>query len=65
MKRNERAAGVTVEIFVGKDGQFYVRTKARNRQVGTVSEGYRRKSSAVRAARRWFPRLPIVFVAGA
>ena len=66
MKRNERDAATVVEIFEGKDGQFYVRTKARNRRVGTVSEGYQRKSSAVRAARRWFPGLPqVILKAGA
>jgi uncharacterized protein YegP (UPF0339 family) len=62
MKRNEREAATVVEIFPGKDGLFYVRTKARNRQVGAVSEGYRRKSSAVRAANRWFPGLPQVIL---
>lgn len=62
MKRNERDAATVVEIFEGKDAQFYVRTKARNRKVGTVSEGYQRKSSAVRAARRWFPGLPLVIL---
>jgi uncharacterized protein YegP (UPF0339 family) len=62
MKRNERDAVTKVEIFTGKDGAFYFRTKARNRQVGTVSEGYRRKSSAVRGAGRWHPGIPVIFV---
>lgn len=62
MKRNERNAATVVEIFQGKDGLWYVRTKARNRQTGTVSEGYRRKSSAVRAANRWHPGIPQVIL---
>lgn len=62
MKRNERDAGTTVEIFQGKDGAWYFRTKARNRQTGDVSEGYRRKSSAVRAAKRWHPGVPQVIL---
>lgn len=65
MKRNERDGKTTVEIFQGKDGFWYVRTKARNRQTGTVSEGYTRKASAVRAAGRWFPGIPLVIVKAA
>lgn len=65
MKRNERDVPTVVEIFPGKDGQFYIRTKARNRRVGTVSEGYRRKASAVRAARRWFPGVPMLILKSA
>lgn len=65
MKRNERGGGTTVEIFQGKDGNWYFRTKARNRQVGDVSEGYRRKSSAVRGASRWHPGIPQVILKAA
>jgi hypothetical protein len=65
MKRNERSGGTTVEIFQGKDGNWYFRTKARNRQVGDVSEGYRRKSSAVRGATRWHPGIPQVILKAA
>lgn len=62
MKRNERHANTIVEIFQGKDGAWYLRTKARNRQTGTITEGYTRKSSAVRAARRWHPDLPVAIL---
>ena len=50
-----------VEIWMSRrNRQWYFRSVARNRQVGDVSEGYTRKSSAVRAAKRWHPGVPIV-----
>ena len=36
----------------GKDGQWYVSAVARNGQTVVVTEGYTRKASAVRAAKR-------------
>lgn len=52
----------TVEIFKGKDG-WYFRTRGRNGKIGDRSEAYTRKTSAVRAAKRWHPSTPIVLVA--
>lgn len=61
----KHADQTTIEIFQGKSGEWYFRTKARNNQTGDVSEGYRGKSGAVRAARRWHPGIPIVVVKAA
>lgn len=62
MKRNERGAATVVEIFQGRDGAWYFHAVARNREKGTLSEGYRRKASAVRGAGRWHPGIPIRFL---
>ena len=62
MKRNERNAPTTVEVFQGRDGAWYFHAVARNREKGTASEGYRRKSSAVRGAGRWHPGVPVTIL---
>ena len=41
-----------IEVYRGKDGQWYVRLRASNGQVVNVTEGYTRKGSALRAANR-------------
>ena len=41
-----------IEVYKGKDHQWYVRLRAGNGQVVNVTEGYTRKSSAWRAALR-------------
>jgi uncharacterized protein YegP (UPF0339 family) len=54
------AAKTTIEVFQGKNKLWFFRSKSKNTQTGDVSEGYTRKSSAVRAAKRWHPGTPIV-----
>lgn len=61
MKRNERNAVTTVEVFQGRDGMWYFHAVARNREVGTQSEAYRVKASAVRGAKRWHPGAAVIF----
>jgi uncharacterized protein YegP (UPF0339 family) len=43
---------MSVEYFPGNDGQWYVRLRAANGQTVAVTEGYTRKWSARRSARR-------------
>lgn len=57
----DRLKATTVEIFQAKDGSWRFHAVARNREVGTQSEAYRRKSSAVRGAKRWHPGAAITF----
>ena len=54
-----------VEVFRGKDQQWYFRTRAANGRIGDVSEGYTRRRDAVRGARRWHPGVPLVMQASA
>ena len=42
-----------LQIFVGKDGQHYIRLVGRNRKTMMVSEGYASMSNAKRAANRF------------
>lgn len=58
-------ANGTVEVFRGKDQQWYFRTRAANGRIGDVSEGYTRRRDAVRGARRWHPGVPLVMQASA
>ena len=51
----------TVEVFKGKGG-WYFHARAKNGEIGTQSEAYTRKASAVRAAKRWHPGVPVVVV---
>ena len=51
-----------VEVFNGRDGQWYVRAVARNGQRIVVSEGYTRKASALRAARRLLATLALASI---
>jgi hypothetical protein len=54
-----------VQLFRGGGRQpWYVRLVSQNGQVLSVSEGYATKWNAKRAARRMFPGLPLVEVAG-
>ncbi len=41
-----------LEVFRGKDNQWFVRAVASNGQVVTVTEGYVSKANALRSARR-------------
>lgn len=50
---------VFLQLFKGKDGQFYYRVKNRNGRTLTVSEGYTRKHDAKRGATRAHPALPL------
>ena len=52
----------TIEVFQGKKGWFF-HTVAQNGEIGTQSEAYTRKTSAVRGAKRWHPGMPIVLAA--
>lgn len=50
-----------VEVFRGKGGNpWYVRLIGANGKVLTISEGYFSKWNAKRAAKRMYPRLPII-----
>ena len=49
-----------VELFQGDNGRWYFRRVARNNRKTAASQGYRRRWSAKRAARKTFPDLPIV-----
>ena len=49
-----------VEIFKGTGRQpWYVRLRADNGRILSVSEGYFSKWNAVRAAKRFYPELPM------
>lgn len=48
-----------VEVFPGKDAQWYVREKAANHRTLNISEGYSRRDSALRGARRLQRRVAI------
>jgi uncharacterized protein YegP (UPF0339 family) len=45
----------TIEVFKGTDGQWYWHLRAGNGEIVTQSEGYTRKASALRAAKREYP----------
>lgn len=45
-----------VEVFEGRDGQWYWRAVAGNGEIVSASEGYVSKWNAKRGARRLFPR---------
>lgn len=47
-----------IEIFRGEDGDWYFRRVARNGERGNPSEGYTRRSGAIRAAIRWNRDVP-------
>jgi uncharacterized protein YegP (UPF0339 family) len=47
-----------IEVFTGSDGQHYLRLVAENGETVLVSEGYTRRWSARRAARRLMARFP-------
>lgn len=50
-----------LEVFKGGDGWYFHR-KNRNGKITSPSEGYTRRSSAIRAAKRLFPLDAVVFV---
>lgn len=52
---------ITIEVYEGKDEQWYLRFMHKNTNIGLDSEGYSTESNAMRAARSWqrlfmFPR---------
>lgn len=49
-----------LNVYKGKDKQWYWRAKARNGQILAQSEGYTRRASCVRGAQRAYPDLAIV-----
>jgi hypothetical protein len=49
-----------LNIFKGADKQWYWRAKARNGQIIAQSEGYTRRASAVRGAKRAYPDVVII-----
>jgi len=51
---------VRVELFKGVDGYFYLRLVARNGEILAQSEGYTRRWSARRAARKNFKGIELV-----
>ena len=56
--------GTYLEVWSGRDGQWYFHAVSRNGQVGDVSEGYTRKSDALRGAARWHPGVPYELIDG-
>lgn len=46
---------VTVELFQDRAGKWRYRVKARNGEIVAASEGYTRKASAKRAAKKLYP----------
>lgn len=51
-----------VELWIGKDGKWYFHKRNANGRVTEPSQGYAYKRSAVKAARRDIPGVPIVLV---
>lgn len=49
-----------IEIYRGKDRQYYWRRRALNGAITTTGESHRRKWNAKRAARKAFPNDPVV-----
>lgn len=49
-----------IELLKGRDGQWYWHRRASNGQITDQSEGYTRKDSAKRAAKKVHPGLPVV-----
>jgi uncharacterized protein YegP (UPF0339 family) len=49
-----------LEIHRGQDGQWYIRLRAANGEIVLASEGYTRRWSARRAARRLQARFPAI-----
>lgn len=45
-------AAYRIELWRGRDGLYWWRVKHRNGQIVLISEGYRRRSSAIRSAQR-------------
>jgi len=48
-----------VELFKGENAKWYFHKKSRNGKITEPSQGYKWKSSAVRAAKRDIPGVPI------
>lgn len=51
-----------VEVFQAEDGRWYFHVHNRNGRITEPSQGYTRKDSAVTAARRDAPGLPLVIL---
>jgi uncharacterized protein YegP (UPF0339 family) len=49
-----------IEVFTGRDAQHYLRLVAENGETVLVSEGYTRRWSAKRAARKLQQRFPAI-----
>ena len=49
-----------IELLKGRDGRWFFHRRASNGQITDQSQGYTRKDSAKRAARKLYPGLPIV-----
>lgn len=48
-----------VELWQGRDGRWYFHKRNRNGRITEPSQGYSRKDSAKRAAKRDIPGFPI------
>ena len=53
------ARATKIEVWQGKDRQWYIRLIASNGRISADAEGYTRKADAIRAAKR----LPIIAAA--
>jgi uncharacterized protein YegP (UPF0339 family) len=60
MRRVGDVRATTVELFQDRYGDWRFRAKAGNGEIIAASEGYSRKDSAKRGARRAFPAARIV-----
>ena len=49
-----------IELLVGRDGRWNYHRRATNGQITDQSQGYTRKDSARRAARKAYPDLPVI-----